>query len=107
MTGMAKPWRIQARDDHFAVLGASGDEMLYSVKEYESAGNAKRAARNFAEAMAREVVLEYEGADGVMVQETVSAPTAVVTGGNGGGVITPPVDGKSAHASSPLATGNG
>jgi hypothetical protein len=102
---MSKPWRVQAREDHFAVLGANGDEMLVSVKEYETPGNARRAARNFASAMKRELIFEYDDAEGETIRETVDpgddaeAPSQA-TVAERIAVVEP---GKTRHASSPYA----
>jgi len=105
---MSKPWRVDVREDHFAVLGANGDEMLVSVKSYESSGNARRAARNFAEAMGRPFTLQYEDADGNVVSEEYGGepvePVEEPVERAKGGPISPPVDGKSLHAHSPQAT---
>lgn len=98
-----KPWRVQARDDHFAILGANGDEMLVSVKDYASAASAKRAAENALEALTtREVVFETLDADGnPVVESTVQAAKPASAGK--GEKINPPEPGVSAHAVSPHA----
>lgn len=102
---MSRPWRVQARDDHFVVLGANGDEMLVSVKEYETPASTRRAARNFASAMKRELVFEYD-TDDETIRETVDADgdssedSSQVTTSDRIEVVEP---GKSRHASSPYA----
>lgn len=108
---MSKPWRIQAREDYFVILGANGDEMLQSVKEYASPASAKRAAENAFEALtSAEVTLEVLDEDGETQQlassggSRASAPSPVEDGKTKGGekisVVEP---GKSRHASSPYA----
>ena len=108
---MSKAWRVQAREDSVAILGANGDEMFVSVKEYASAASARRAARNAVEAFSGGVVFEYENADGEMVTEEAAvsdepsqpagpAPSQQLTASD---LISVPEPGVSAHAHSPYA----
>ena len=106
---MAKQWRVQAREDSVAILGANGDEMFTSVKEYASAASARRAARNAVEAFGAGVTFEYENADGELVTEEAQAPespstpTQPTNGGAASEQIQVPEPGISAHAHSPYA----
>lgn len=104
---MAKQWRVQAREDSVAILGANGDEMFTSVKEYASAASARRAARNAVEAFGAGVAFEYENADGELVTEEAQAPESPSTQPTDGGAaseqIQVPEPGISAHAHSPYA----
>jgi hypothetical protein len=106
---MAKQWRVQAREDSVAILGANGDEMFTSVKEYASAASARRAARNAVEAFGAGVAFEYENADGELVtEEAPELPSTPTQQGAGNGdaasaPISVPEPGISAHAHSPYA----
>ena len=101
-------WRVQAREDHFVVLGANGDEMLVSVKEYASPASAKRAAKNAYEALTGDVEFETVDADGNVTREDVSESSAGSSKtkkrkGGKGGRIQAPEPGSPRHALSPLA----
>lgn len=93
---MAKQWCVQARDDHFAVLAANGDEIVTS-KDYANKASAQRAARNFIAAMQRGVVLEFIGADGEPVREFEEAGEESSTS-MPSVRITPPVPGRTRYA---------
>ena len=101
---MSKPWKVQVREDHFAVLGANGDEMLVSVKEYASPASAKRAAQNFCEAMGQQFVLEGFDDDGERVELDRfggGGERAQAAPSKSGRTITPPESGRDRFATNP------
>lgn len=94
-------WRVQAREDHFVILGANGDEMLVSVKEYASPASAKRAAKNAYEALQGDVEFETVDADGNVTREDVSKSSK--TKRRKASKIQAPEPGSPRHALSHLA----
>lgn len=112
---MSKPYTVCVVGKLFGVLNTSGDEVLTS-QEYSDEGGAKRAARNFCEAMQKEVVLEFEDAKGDTQRESFGGSAASRKGAKpsatkaaksphaAGQRLPSPEPGVSLHARSPLAS---